>query len=493
MNIKIAHSVRHLLGWIPNLLVFAALGGIGYWGYVFHWTIPDLSKPAQTTESEPPQESTSAAPDDSVNPNDTTLPEIRFTSTASVAKTGIELASAELRPMDEFVVANGSVSYDRTRLAKLSVRVPGRVFRVEKRVGEEVRKGEVLALVEASEVGVAKADFIEAMVNYKLATQTMERLDDAHSVISVRTLQEAKGRCKLAHVRRFNAMQRLANLGLPIKLEEFEELNEQEAARKLHFLGLPETLARYLDHQTCSANLIPLIAPFDAIITECNVVMGEMVSSETVQFVINDVSRMWLELDIRQEDARKLQLGQQILFSMNGTPGEIPSRLNWIGTEIDSRTRTVQARAEVVNPMLGPPNGHSVQVVQNSNSTGAPVAPVAHLVSQESITGQHLLKANAYGTARIRCRENPLAVVAPSLAVQWQWEQSQYIVFVPNPDGSSFQARRVQPGMERDGYTEILEGLAPGEQVVVGGSRMLTAELTEKLAEQQLAANSPNK
>ena len=77
--------------------------------------------------------------------------------------------------------------------------------------------------------------------------------------------------------------------------------------------------------------------------------------SETPQFVISDVSRMWLELDVRQEDARKLQLGQKLMFSVNGMPGEIPSTLTWIGTEIDPKTRTVQARAEVANPLLAPP------------------------------------------------------------------------------------------------------------------------------------------
>jgi hypothetical protein len=54
----------------------------------------------------------------------------------------------------------------------------------------------------------------------------------------------------------------------------------------------------------------------------------------------------------------------------------------------------------------------------------------------------------------------------------------------------SFQARRVQPGLDRNGYTEILEGLAAGEKVVISGSRMLTAELSETIEEQQLAVSS---
>ncbi len=492
----IAPSVRLLLGWVPNVLVFGVLGGIGYWGYVFHWTIPQFSELVDADEAKarevlPPNPANPApsvplAGRKSAEPTaDDKLPPVRFASAEAIAKTGIELAAAENMAMDEFVVANGVVSYDRTRLAELSVRVPGRVWRVEKHIGDPIRKGDVLAIVESAEVGRAKSDFVEALVLHRLAEQTLARLNEVPDVVTIRAIHEAKGKCELARVRRFNAMQTLANLGLPIKLDSFAGLTEEEAASKLHFLGLPEPIVKSLDAGACSANLIPLTAPFDAIVTESNVVVGEMVTSETPQFVISDVSRMWLKLDVRQEDARKLHLGQKLMFSVNGMPGEIPSTLTWIGTEIDPKTRTVQARAEVANPLLAPPRS---AVPLTLTAYPGPAKP--RVSAAGNAAGQRLLKANAFGTARIRCRENPQAVVAPSLAVQWQWEKSQYIVFVPSADGLSFRARRVQPGLERNGYTEILEGLEPGESVVISGSRMLTAELSETLEEQQLAVST---
>ena len=501
-----AEFVRCLLGWVPNVLVFAVLSGIGYWGYVFHWTIPQFSELVNAADGAaqpgdvtsifetnlspvvPPAQADANPEREPAEPkDDDKLPPVRFASAEAVVKTGIELGAAEYRKMDEFVVANGVVGYDRTRLAELSVRVPGRVWRVEKHIGHSVRKGDVLAVVESAEVGRAKSDFVEALILHRLAEQTAARLTEVPDVVTIRAIHEAKGKCELARVRRFNAMQTLANFGLPIKLAEFQGLTEEQASRKLHFLSLPKSIAKSLDPETCSANLIPLTAPFDAVVTECNVVVGELVSPEKPQFVISDVSRMWLDLDVRQEDARKLELGQKLTFSVNGMPGEIPSRLTWIGTEIDPKTRTVQARAEVANPLLSPAGGGGVPL----KLAGFPRdADVSRVSAAGNAAGQRLLKANAYGTARIRCRENPQAVVAPSLAVQWQWENSQYIVFVPSGDGLSFQARPVRPGLERNGYTEILEGLAPGEKVVISGSRMLTAELSETLEEEQLAAST---
>lgn len=509
MPVKSAfRSAQRLLSWIPNLLVIIVLAGIGYFGHRFHWTIPSFSELTRTagaaeTAGRSPHLPSMAElnsghgsptapslnnpadgdPDATTGSKNATLPSIHFHSANAVTKTGIELSEAELQSMDEFVIAHGTVGYDRTRVAKLSVRVPGTVWRVERHVGEYVQRGEVLAIVNAAEVGRAKAAFLEAMVRHKLATRTLERLQATPEVVARSRIDLAKTELALAQVRRFNTMQALANLGLPIHLDDYTSLSNEEAARKLHFAGLPDAVVKSLDATSCSANLIPLTAPFDAMVTECHIVVGEMVAPERPQFVIADVSRMWLELDVRQEDARKLHLEQTVMFSVNGIPGEIPSRLTWIGTEIDPRTHTVQARAVVDNPIVK--GNHDTLPLLNVVG-GGPDGRPADLSVSETLLGVRLLRANSFGTARIRSRQVPQAVVVPSLAVQWDWERSQYVVFVPTPDGLSFRARPVHPGIVRGEYTEILEGLDPGEPVVTSGSRMLMAELSDIINEQQI-------
>jgi hypothetical protein len=52
----------------------------------------------------------------------------------------------------------------------------------------------------------------------------------------------------------------------------------------------------------------------------------------------------------------------------------------------------------------------------------------------------------------------------------------------------SFQPRRVRPGIAQDGYTEILEGLSPGEQVAVSGTRLLAIELADAILEAEAMA-----
>ena len=78
---------------------------------------------------------------------------IQFASLEAVKKAGVDVGLVDRQPIIESVSANGQITYDQTRFASLSSRLPGTVWHVEKNVGDRVRAGEVLALVDAAEVG----------------------------------------------------------------------------------------------------------------------------------------------------------------------------------------------------------------------------------------------------------------------------------------------------------------------------------------------------
>jgi cobalt-zinc-cadmium efflux system membrane fusion protein len=266
-------------------------------------------------------------------------------------------------------------------------------------------------------------------------------------------MNEAEAEAREARFRRFNAQQTLINLGLPIRLEQLKGLSDEEMARKLQFLGLPKDVISELDPSTTTANLIPIIVPFDGVVIGREIVTGEVVEPSQPQFVIADVRKMWIMLDVRKEDAFRVALGQDILFETDGVPGDVHCKLTWISTEVDQKTRTVQVRAEVENPLIEP--------------TGGP-------------EGQRRLRANTFGTGRIRVRLQPEAVVVPVNAVQWDGDVN--VVFVPGEEGKAFVARQVRIGGTTDDYVEILDGINAGEQVVTSGSHLLKSELERRRA-----------
>src|SRR5262249_2471049 len=98
---------------------------------------------------------------------------IQFASAEAAEKARVAIAAAAQRlpterPLGDYVVANGEVCFDPTRVARVSAALPGRVWRVERALGDPVRKGEVLALVDAAEVGKAKGEFLQALAQAEL-------------------------------------------------------------------------------------------------------------------------------------------------------------------------------------------------------------------------------------------------------------------------------------------------------------------------------------
>lgn len=443
-------------GWLATAAVLASLALLGWLGHASHW---DPAKISHIWSGEPDAHAPAAANPPAAGPAPAAsateaaakLPVIEFATAAAATKCGIATGAAEQRAMDDFIRANGVVEYDQTALAQLAVRVPGVVWRVERRVGDVVKRGDILAIVDAAEVGEAKAHLLEACVEFNLKLQTVERLRDIRTAIPARELREAEAQLELSRAHRFIAIQKLVNLGYPLHLDDIEHLSVEELAAHLNVLGLPPALAK----ETDSANLFPLVAPFDGIITHCDIVRGETVDSSKPQYVLTDISRMWLDLDVRQEDALKLQIGAAVTFDTEAGARHVSGKLTWIGTEIDTRTRTIRARAEVDNPLID--------------------------TSQVEPTGRRLLQAGAFGTAHILIANNPAAVVVPNDAMHWQWEIDNELVFIPSVDGRSFTPRVVHKGLTRDGFVQILDGLKAGEAIVTTGTRVLSSELSDRL------------
>jgi cobalt-zinc-cadmium efflux system membrane fusion protein len=371
---------------------------------------------------------------------------IQFASAAAAEKAGVDVDVVGEAPMTEFVAANGEVSYDQTRIARLSSRVPGTVWRVHKQVGDPVKEGDVLALVDAAEIGKAKAEFLQAVAQLELRRKTYASLSEiaTSGAVPERSLREAETALSEARIRLRGAQQALVNLGLPVNADDLKGLPEDQLAARVQFLGLPGPLAERLDPKRTTANLLPVTAPLDGVVVAREVVAGEVVGTAKTLFVVADPRRMWLTLHVRAEDARHVQLGQPIRSHPDGDPDEAAGKVAWISTAVDAKTRTVKVRADL------------------DNRDGR-------------------LRANTFGPGRIILRYEPYAVVVPKEAVHWDGDC--HVVFVRDKDylkeGSPkvFHVRKVRPGAHDEKYVEVLAGVLPGEVVAAKGSAVLQAEL----------------
>ncbi len=372
---------------------------------------------------------------------------IQFASAQQIGKAGVGIALVDRQPMVEAVSANGEITYDHTRFASLSSRLPGTVWQVQKSVGDQVRAGEVLALIDAAEVGKAKSELMQALAQEDLAKKSRDRLDllSTQGIVAGRQAQTAQTDYVQSRARLLSTQQAILNLGLPLNVEALRGLSEAELLNHLRLLGIPETMSRNLPAYETTANLLPVRAPLDAVVIKREVVAGEVVDSSRVLFQLADTSHMWLTLHVPLEHASKLTLGQTVRFRLAGSREEVTGTLIWISTAADSQTRMVAARAELPNP-------------------------------------QSRLRDETFGAGNIILREDKEAMVVPNEAVHW--EGCCHIVFVR--DKGFFQAqdspkvfhvRTVRLGAKNEKYTEVIAGVLPGEVVASKGSDVLRAEL----------------
>lgn len=372
---------------------------------------------------------------------------LQFASLDAVKKAGIDVEPVDRAAIDEVVTANGEITYDHTRVAHLPTKTAGSVWRVDKKVGDHVVAGEVLALIDAAEVGRSKAEFLEAMAKWEFAAATKERLSplSEKGTVSGSRLLEADTGIRESWSRVLRAQQALVNLGLPVSADHFKGRTVDETASELQFSGLPKQLVDHLDKKSTTSNLLPVFASFDGIIVETDIVPGEFVDSTKSLFTIADTSRMWLTLDVPAEEADYIAIGQLVRFRTSGKKNAVSGRIEWISTQADTETRTVKVRAS-----LGNADGR--------------------------------LRDETFGLGEIVLRSEKNSIVVPSEALQW--DGSCNVVFVrdknffsPEQTAKLFYPRPVRVGARTESTIEILAGLLPGEVVATKGSGVLRGEL----------------
>lgn len=371
---------------------------------------------------------------------------IQFATKEAATKSGVDVEPVLRGSIVESVGATGEIRYDETRIARLAAKAAGSVWRVEKQVGDPVQQGDLLALIDAADVGLAKAELQQALADWQFNSATLKRLEplaDSGGVARARIL-DAEISVRSSWIRVRKAHQTLVNLGLPLPLEGVQRLSEQRLASSLQFLGLPLDVSKELNAATTTSNLLPVIASQSGIIVARDVVVGEVINTQKMLFTVADTQQMWLLLNIPLEDAGYVTLGQSVEFRPDGDTESVTGEISWKSTTADQKTRTVSVRA----------------TLQNSD--------------------RRLLN-ETFGTGNVILRSEPDAIVIPNEALQW--DGSCHVVFVRDKtwfqDDSPklFHTRSVRPGVKTAAYIEIIAGVLPGEVVATVGSNVLSAQL----------------
>ncbi|UVO29693.1 efflux RND transporter periplasmic adaptor subunit [Bradyrhizobium arachidis] len=337
----------------------------------------------------------------------------------------IKLADIALTKVEAGTVARrltvpGTIIPDADRVAHVSVKLSGTVAELRKKIGDDVERGEILAVLESREVADAKSEYLAARLANELQQDLAARDKALWEGRAVPELQYIKSRNAAAQTEmRFNiARQKLLALGV--------EANE--------IAGLPQSPDALLRSQNVRA-------PISGRLAERKVELGTAVGRdnlETELFVIVDLSRVWVELSVSSGDLPLVKEGQSVRVSARGLSETATGKVVFVSPLLDKETRTARVVAALDN------------------------------------TGGHW-RPGSFVTTAIALSERRVDVVVPASAVQNV--DGGKAVFVRTKDG--FEKRNVVAG-EQDGQTiEIVSGVAVGESIAVSNTFSLKAELAK--------------
>jgi cobalt-zinc-cadmium efflux system membrane fusion protein len=202
-------------------------------------------------------------------------------------------------------------------------------------------------------------------------------------------------------------------------------------------------------------NRFVLHAPIAGVITERNINPGMEIRTDLTSplFVISDLSSLWVQMDVYEKDIGLIHIGAQVLVRVPAYPNEIfTATVSYISQVVQDSTRTVKVRCILPN------------------------------------TDGRLLPA-MYAAIEVQSEPNDKAVVVPLTSLFTEGESDW--LFVAIGDGL-YQKRPVNAGLRLKDRAVILEGLNPGERLVVDGALLLrTEEDAEEQGEQNVEAIKP--
>jgi membrane fusion protein, copper/silver efflux system len=218
---------------------------------------------------------------------------------------------------------------------------------------------------------------------------------------------------------------------------------------RLQVLGLTPADIQSARHGAGAA--ITLHAPQAGVITTLDVREGQRVSAGQTLMTVNGLSTVWIEATLPQAAAGTVRSGTPVVVTVDALPGQsFRGTVETVLPDVDAMTRTQRARIVLDNP------------------DGA-------------------LSPGMFATVQLNPAQGEAVPVVPDDALIATGSQARVIVA---EDGGHFRAAAVRTGRSAGGYTEVLDGLAGGEKVVVSGQFLIDSEASLSGALERLNDNT---
>jgi RND family efflux transporter MFP subunit len=308
----------------------------------------------------------------------------------TIQNMGVRTETVTRGPLRRTIRTVGVVDYNEAGMADVTTKFKGWIEKLDVDVsGQQVHRGEPLFEIYSPELYSAQVEYLLAL---RSETNSSSSLD------SLRTTA-------LTKLKFFDISQ-----------EQIAELEKTRQARKT----------------------LRIVAPIDGFVLEKMVVEGQMVEAGMKLYRLADLSTVWVQAQIYEQDLPFIQLGQEATVTLSYLPDrQFRGRVTYVYPSVDEKTRTARVRMEFHNPGF-------------------------------------FLKPGMFAEVQVTSELEASALLVPNMAVLRSGEKNTVFVAL---DGGKFDPRSVVLGPQAEGEQyQVLDGLKEGERVVTSGQFMLDSE-----------------
>jgi cobalt-zinc-cadmium efflux system membrane fusion protein len=270
---------------------------------------------------------------------------------AQIETAGIVLEKAGSARIRSVFELPGEIRLNEDRTAHVVPRLSGVVEGVAVNLGQQVKKGHVLAVVASADLSELRSELLAAQKRQALAKVTYER---------EKKLWQDRISAEQDYLQAQQALREA-------------EIATQNAREKLTAIGASTGTSGGL-------NRFELRAPFDGAIVEKHITLGESVKEDASVFTLADLSSVWAEIIVPAQDLGAVRVGTKATVKATSLDSVATGTVSYVGALLGEETRTAKAHVTLANPKLAWRPGLFVNVELTADERDVAVAVASEAI-----------------------------------------------------------------------------------------------------------------
>lgn len=311
----------------------------------------------------------------------------------------------------------GKVDFDEQRVTRIGASVTGRVIEIQAHLGQQVKMGDSLAVINSTELGQAQLTYLKARAQADLQARSVERARQlfAADVIGKAELQRRESELSIAAA------------------------EQRGAADQLRVLGMSSGAISKLSNSGGINSVTSVVSTMAGTVVERQVAQGQVVQPADALYVVADLSRVWVTAEVPEQQAALVRAGQNVDIEVPALGSRLTGKLIYVADTVNPETRTIAVRS----------------VVDNVSRQLKPAMLATMLIQAAPVE----------------------RIVLPAQAVVRDGDADKVFVEV---GPKQFRLTPVRLGPDMDGKRAVLSGIKAEQRVLVSGAFHLNNERKRK-------------